>query len=63
MANLRQFRSLMSGAGLRATIAALAIVLVLTVVTTNVAHAQSFQVIYNFHRFHGRGQTICRLDD
>ena len=51
MANLRQLRSLMSGAGLRATTAALAFVLVLTVVTTNAAHAQSFQVIYNFLGF------------
>jgi uncharacterized repeat protein (TIGR03803 family) len=51
MANLRQLRSLTSRAGLRATTAALAIVLVLTVVTTGAAHAQSFQVIYSFVGF------------
>ena len=48
MANLRQLRSLTSRSGLRATTATLAFVLVLTVVTTNAAHAQSFQVVYTF---------------
>ena len=52
MANLRQFRSLRRGLNLGATTAGLALaivfVFVLTVVTTGVAHAQSFQVLYTF---------------
>lgn len=53
MANLRQFRSLTPGLSRGATTAALALamVLVLTVVTSGVAHAQSFQVIYSFLGF------------
>src|SRR5208283_2047980 len=50
MGNLRQFRSLTPGLNLGATTAALALAIVfaLTIVTTDAAHAQSFQVIYTF---------------
>jgi len=50
MGNLRKFRSFTPGLSLGATSAALAlaIVFVLTIVTTDAAHAQTFQVIYNF---------------
>ena len=48
MANLRQFRSLTPGLSAGATTAALAIVFVLTVVTTEAVHAQSFQLLHTF---------------
>ena len=50
MANLRQFRSLTPGLCVVATTAALAlaIVFVLAVVTTEAAHAQSFQLLHTF---------------
>lgn len=53
MANLRQFRSSRPGLRLGATTAVLtlAFVLMLTVVTTDAAQAQSFQVIYSFVGF------------
>src|SRR5271157_2874864 len=50
MGNARQLRSLISGLNVGATTVALALALVfmLTVVTTDAAHAQSYQIIYNF---------------
>jgi uncharacterized repeat protein (TIGR03803 family) len=53
MANLKQLRKLTTGPGVGATTAALAlaIVFVLTIVTTGTAHAQSYQVIYSFMGF------------
>jgi uncharacterized repeat protein (TIGR03803 family) len=50
MANLRQLRSLTLGGKLGAATGALAltIVFMLTIVTTGVAHAQSFQLLYTF---------------
>ena len=48
MGNARQLRSLVSGLNLGATTAALALVLALTVITTGAAHAQTYQVLYNF---------------
>ena len=48
MANLRLFRSSTPGLSMGATTAALAMVFMLTLVTTNSAHAQGFQVLYTF---------------
>ncbi len=51
MGKLGQFRSSAPRLSVGTITAALAIALVLTVVTTGVAHAQSYQVIYSFHGF------------
>jgi uncharacterized repeat protein (TIGR03803 family) len=48
MAKRKHFRSLMPRRSVVATVAALAIVFGLTVVTAHAAHAQSYQVIYTF---------------
>src|SRR5271165_2194148 len=50
MVNLRQFQSLTPGlrVGAATAVLALAIVFALTIVTTDAAHAQSFQVLYTF---------------
>ena len=48
MAKLRQFGILTPGLSVGATTAALALAIVLTVVTTEAAHAQSFQLLYTF---------------
>jgi uncharacterized repeat protein (TIGR03803 family) len=48
MTNLRQFRSLMPGGRMGVTTAALAIVFVLTLITTDAAHAQNFQLLHTF---------------
>ena len=48
MANPRQIRNLIFNLSFAAATAALAIVLMLTVVVTQAAHAQTFTVIHNF---------------
>ena len=62
MVNLRQFRSLTPRLSVGATTAALAIVFVLTVVTNDAAHAQSFQLVHTFSGPDG-AQPVAGLTD
>ena len=62
MANPRQPRDLMFNLSSGAAMAALAIAVMLTVVATEAAQAQTYTVIHNFTGGTGRGNALCRLD-